>query len=248
MPKKTPKASKRKTPIVERRSISRPKANGSNNPFIANDFKEQDTWRMFRIMSEFVEGFEALRNIRPAVTIFGSARTLENAEDYQLARKIGYALSKKGFSVITGGGPGVMEGANRGAHDAGGRSVGCNIELPFEQKPNPYINLPVDFHYFFIRKVMFLRYTSAVIVMPGGFGTMDELFEVVTLVQTRKIDPIPIILVNKEFWAGAVDWIRNTVLGGRKYIDKADLDLFQLVDTPEEVASIITQYYRYRKL
>src|SRR5581483_8580598 len=175
---------KRKPKFIERRNPSRPKPSASQNPFIANDFKEQDTWRMFRIMSEFVEGFEALRNIRPAVTIFGSARTQENAEDSRLAKEIGCRLTKKGFSVITGGGPGVMEGANRGAHEAGGRSVGCNIELPFEQKPNPYINLPVNFHYFFIRKVMFLRYTSAVIVMPGGFGTMDEFFEVITLVQT----------------------------------------------------------------
>jgi len=146
----------------------------SQNPYIANDFKEQDTWRMFRIMSEFVEGFEALREIRPAVTLFGSARALPNSKDYQLAREIAFNLSKKGFSILTGGGPGVMEGANLGAHEAGGRSVGCNIELPFEQKPNPYINLPVNFHYFFVRKVMFLRYASAVIVLPGGFGTFDE--------------------------------------------------------------------------
>src|ERR1035441_8370271 len=148
---------KRQPKFVEKRAVARPKNGSAQNPFLANDFKEQDTWRMFRIMSEFVEGFEALRNIRPAIALFGSARTLANAEDYQKARLISYSLSKKGFSVITGGGPGVMEAANLGAHEAGGRSVGCNIELPFEQKPNPYINLPVNFHYFFIRKVMFLR-------------------------------------------------------------------------------------------
>jgi uncharacterized protein (TIGR00730 family) len=245
MPKSKPK---HKENFVERRSIARPKNGLSQNPYIANDFKEQDTWRMFRIMSEFVEGFEALRNIRPAVTIFGSARTLQNAEDYQLARLLAYSLSKKGFSVITGGGPGIMEAANLGAHEAGGRSVGCNIELPFEQKPNPYINLPVNFHYFFIRKVMFLRYTSAVIVMPGGFGTMDELFEVLTLVQTHKIDPVPIILVDKQYWKGLGDWIKNTILDNRRYIDKGDLDIFHVVDKPEEVVQIITKYYRYKKL
>ena len=239
---------KHKEAFVERRTVARPKNGSSQNPYIANDFKEQDTWRMFRIMSEFVEGFEALRNIRPAVTIFGSARTLQNAEDYQLSRLIAYSLSKKGYSVITGGGPGIMEAANLGAHEAGGRSVGCNIELPFEQKPNPYINLPVNFHYFFIRKVMFLRYTSAVIVMPGGFGTMDELFEVLTLVQTHKIDPVPIILVDKQYWKGLADWIKNTVLENRRYIDAGDIDLFHVVDKPEEVVQIITRYYKYKKL
>jgi uncharacterized protein (TIGR00730 family) len=237
----------KKRKIAERRKTPRP--NGKNvNPFIANEFKEQDTWRMFRIMSEFVDGFENLRDIRPAVTIFGSARTLPTDKDYELTREIGYGLSKRGFSIITGGGPGVMEAANLGAHEAGGRSVGCNIELPFEQKPNPYINLPVNFHYFFIRKVMFLRYTSAVIVLPGGFGTMDELFEVLTLVQTHKIDPFPVILVNKKFWQGALDWIENMILGERKYIDKGDLKIFQVVDKPEEAVQIITKYYRYKKL
>jgi uncharacterized protein (TIGR00730 family) len=235
----------KKTKTLKR--LPKAKVNGSNNPFIANEFKEQDTWRMFKIMSEFVEGFEALRNIRPAVTIFGSARTAQNAPHYQLARKIAFGLSKKGFSILTGGGPGVMEGANLGAHEAGGRSAGCNIELPFEQKSNPYINLPVNFHYFFIRKVMFLRYASAVVVLPGGFGTMDELFETLTLVQTRKIDPFPIILVGREFWSGCLDWIKKTMLQDAKYIDAKDLDIFHLVDKPEEVIQIITKYYKYRK-
>ncbi|HUO58904.1 MAG TPA: TIGR00730 family Rossman fold protein [bacterium] len=240
----------RSKPFKERRSVARPK-NGrpgaAQNPFIANDFKEQDTWRMFRIMSEFVEGFENLRDVRPAVTLFGSARTLPNANDYQLSRKIAYGLSKKGFSIITGGGPGVMEGANLGAHEAGGRSIGCNIELPFEQKPNPYINLPVNFHYFFIRKVMFLRYASAVIVLPGGFGTMDELFEVLTLVQTHKIDPFPIVLIGREFWKGMVEWVENSILGDRRYIDREDLKIFHLVDEPEEAIRIVTKYYKYQK-
>lgn len=237
----------KKLPVSrERRSVKRPNG-AAANPFIANDFKDQDTWRMFRIMSEFVEGFEALRGIRPAVTIFGSARTQEKTEDYQMARLIAYGLSKKGFSIITGGGPGIMEAANMGAHEAGGRSVGLNIELPFEQKPNPYMNLPVNFHYFFIRKVMFLRYAAAVVVLPGGFGTMDELFETLTLVQTHKIDPFPIILVGKKFWGGCVDWIQNTILGEKKYIDKDDVNLFHLVDKPAEAVQIITKYYKYKK-
>jgi hypothetical protein len=239
-------APRKKRTFIERRKSPRYKG-VSANPYIANEFKEQDTWRMFRIISEFVEGFEALRGIRPAVTIFGSARTTPGAADYQLARKIAFGLAKKGFSVITGGGPGIMEAANRGAYEAGGRSVGCNIELPFEQKANPYLNLPVNFHYFFIRKVMFLRYTSAVVVMPGGFGTMDELFEVLTLVQTRKIDPFPIVLVNRKFWKGALEWITES-LHGNQFIDSNDLKLFHLVDKPEEVSKIITQYYKYKKL
>jgi len=236
----------KKKPLINRRKGPR-EAGRESNPFIANEFKEQDTWRMFRIMSEFVEGFESLRGIRPAVTIFGSARTPENAKDYQLAREIGAGLSKKGFSIITGGGPGIMQAANQGAHEAGGRSVGCNIELPFEQKSNPFVNLPVNFHYFFIRKVMFLRYTSAVIVMPGGFGTMDEFFEVLTLVQTHKIDPFPIILVNSEFWRGGLEWIKKSLLGSN-YIDKDDLKIFRLADTAEEAVKIVTSYYKYKKL
>jgi len=222
--------------------------NGHVNPFIANDFKDQDTWRMFRIISEFVEGFEALRGIRPAVTLFGSARSLLNSKDYRLARETANRLSKKGFTIVTGGGPGVMEAANHGAHDAGGRSVGCNIELPFEQKSNPYVNLPINFHYFFIRKVMFLRYASAVVVLPGGFGTMDELFETLTLVQTHKIDPFPIILMDRKYWAGLMDWIKGTLLADRKYIEKTDMNIFHVVDKPEEAVKIITDYYRYKKL
>lgn len=238
----------RRKPAKEKRSAVRLKKGKEPNPFIANEFKEQDAWRMFRIMAEFFEGFENLRDVRPAVTLFGSARTLQNADDYKMARAIAYGLSKKGFSIITGGGPGVMEGANLGAHEAGGRSIGCNIELPFEQKPNPYINLPVNFHYFFIRKVMFLRYASAVVVLPGGFGTMDEMFEVLTLAQTRKIDPIPIVLVNKKFWKGLIDWVENTISADRKYIDKNDVNLFQVVDTAEEAIKIVTKYYKYKKL
>jgi uncharacterized protein (TIGR00730 family) len=221
--------------------------NDSANPFLANDFKEQETWRIFRIMSEFVEGYESLSGIRPAVTMFGSARTPQNSVEFQLARKIAYQLSKKGYSIVTGGGPGIMEAANLGAIEAKGRSVGCNIELPFEQKANPYINLPLNFHYFFVRKVMFLRYSSGIVVMPGGFGTMDELFETLTLVQTHKIDPFPIILVGRKYWQGCVDWIRKTVLGEYRNIDEGDLKIFHVVDKPEEVVNIFTKFYKKRK-
>jgi len=213
----------------------------------AMDFREQDTWRMFRIMSEFVEGFGDLSDIRPAVTMFGSARAVEGDAEYRTARQIAYRLSKKGFSILTGGGPGLMEAANRGAFEAGGRSVGCNIELPFEQKPNAYINKLVSFHYFFIRKVMFLRYAAAVVIMPGGFGTLDELFETLTLVQTKKIDPCPVILVGKPFWKGLVEWVGQTLWERHRFIDRGDQKLLQVVDKPEEVERIITKYYKYRK-
>ncbi len=217
------------------------------NPQIANEFKEQDAWRMFRIMSEFFEGFENLRGVRPAITVFGSARATRGSREYELAREISGGLSKKGFTVITGGGPGIMEAANRGALEAGGKSVGCNIELPFEQKANPYVNLPINFHYFFIRKVMFLRYTSAVVVLPGGFGTMDELFETLTLVQTHKIDPFPIILVGREFWGGAIQWIKDVVLQKKKFINPEDLEIFHLVETPKEAVKVVTEFYRFKK-
>jgi uncharacterized protein (TIGR00730 family) len=218
-----------------------------HNPFIANEFREHDTWRMFRIMSEFVEGFESLREIRPAVTIFGSARTRPEDADYELTRKIAYGLSKKGYTILTGGGPGMMEAANLGAYEAGGKSVGCNIELPFEQHVNPYVNLPVSFHYFFIRKVMFLRYASAVVVMPGGFGTLDEMFETLTLIQTRKIDPFPVILVDREYWQKGLEWIRETIMREHQYIDRHDMDLFEVADTHEEVVKIITDYHQGQK-
>jgi uncharacterized protein (TIGR00730 family) len=214
----------------------------------ALDFREQDSWRMFRIISEFAEGFEDLADIRPAVTIFGSARTKETDPRYKAACRIAELLSDKGFSVLTGGGPGIMEAANKGAFENGGRSVGCNIELPFEQKHNPYINKLVSFHYFFIRKVMFLRYAAAVVVMPGGFGTLDEMFETLTLVQTKKIDPCPIVLVGKKFWGGLLAWVEETICDDNAYIEKIDLKLFKVVDTPEEAVKIITQFYKSRKV
>ncbi len=238
MPKKTAKKNHKKIPGVYPAGM---------NPNIANEFKEQDAWRMFRIMAEFFEGFENLRGVRPAITVFGSARTQVGSREYELAREISRRLSKKGYTVITGGGPGIMEAANRGALEAGGKSVGCNIELPFEQKSNPYVNLPINFHYFFIRKVMFLRYTSAVVVLPGGFGTMDELFETLTLVQTHKIDPFPIILMGREFWGGAIQWIKDVVLKENRYVNPEDLDIFHLADKPEEAVKIVADYYRSKK-
>jgi uncharacterized protein (TIGR00730 family) len=239
--------SRKKEKPFYRNSGAKRGGKGSTNPFLANDFKEQETWRIFRIMAEFVEGYESLSGIRPAVTIFGSARTPQKSVEYQLARRIAHLLSKKGYSIVTGGGPGIMEAANLGASEAKGRSVGCNIELPFEQKANPYINLPLNFHYFFVRKVMFLRYSSGIIVMPGGFGTMDELFETLTLVQTHKIDPFPIILVGRKFWQGCVEWIKQTVLKEHKNIDESDLNIFHLADKPEEVVDIFTEFYKKRK-
>jgi hypothetical protein len=214
------------------------------SPYTVDSFTEQDTWRMFRIMSEFVDGFESLADIRPAVTIFGSARTREGAPDYEAARRIATGLSRKGFSILTGGGPGIMEAANRGAAEAKGRSVGCNIELPFEQRANPYINRLVSFRYFFVRKVMFVKYASAVIIMPGGFGTLDELFECLTLVQTHKIRPFPVILFNRAYWRGLLEWLKASALRGHRYIDEKDLDIFYVLDDPEEVVRTVLRSHK----
>jgi uncharacterized protein (TIGR00730 family) len=193
---------------------------------------------MFRIMAEFVDGFEALAKYHPAVSIFGSTRIRPGDEVYQKAEQIGKLLAENGFAVITGGGPGVMEAANKGAFSAGGKSIGLNIELPLEQKPNPYTNITLNFRYFFVRKVMFVKYAVAYIVLPGGFGTMDELLESITLIQTQKIKPFPVILVGSEFWKGLLDWVKTVVLkeGG---ISPSDLDIFQVVDDPSEILKII---------
>ena len=214
------------------------------SPYAVDSFTEQDTWRMFRIMSEFVEGFENLADIRPAVTIFGSARTKEGAPDYEAARRIAQGLSKRGFSILTGGGPGIMEAANRGAMEVKGRSVGCNIELPFEQKANEYINRLVSFRYFFVRKVMFVKYASAVVIMPGGFGTLDELFECLTLVQTHKVRPFPVILYNRAFWKGLLEWLKSSALHQNRYINEEDLDIFYVLDDPDEVVRTVLRSYK----
>ena len=206
--------------------------------YVINEITIQDSWRMFRIMAEFVDGFEALAKYHPAVSIFGSTRIRPGDEVYQKAEQIGKLLAENGFSVITGGGPGAMEAANKGAFSAGGKSIGLNIELPLEQKPNPYTNITLNFRYFFVRKVMFVKYAVAYIVLPGGFGTMDELLESITLIQTQKIKPFPVILVGSNYWRGFLDWIKEVVLKEGK-ISSAELDILQLIDEPEEIVRTI---------
>ena len=200
-----------------------------------------DSWRLFRIMSEFVEGFDTLAPIKnPSVTIYGSARTPADHPDYEKAREIARRLAEYGYGIITGGGPGIMEAANRGADEAGGLSIGLNIDLPHEQESNPYVNLPLDFRYFFVRKVMFMKYSMAFICMPGGFGSMDELFESLTLIQTRKIKRFPIVLVGSDYWQGLVDWIRLQMVDSGK-ISEDDMDLFEIMDEVDEVVRHIRQ-------
>jgi hypothetical protein len=206
--------------------------------YVIDEITIQDSWRMFRIMAEFVEGFEALANCYPAVSIFGSTRAKPEDEVYKKAEQIGRLLAENGFSVITGGGPGVMEAANKGSSSAGGKSIGLNIELPFEQKPNPYANIRLSFRYFFVRKVMFVKYAVAYIILPGGFGTMDELLESVTLIQTHKIKPFPVILVGSNYWKGFLEWIKGVVLKEGK-ISSMDLEILQLIDEPEEIIKAI---------
>jgi uncharacterized protein (TIGR00730 family) len=206
--------------------------------YIINEITIEDSWRMFRIMAEFVDGFEALAKYHPAVSIFGSTRIKPGDEVYQKAEQIGKLLAENGFAVITGGGPGVMEAANKGAFSAGGKSIGLNIELPHEQKPNPYTNITLNFRYFFVRKVMFVKYAVAYIILPGGFGTMDEMLEAVTLIQTNKIRPFPVILVGSNYWKGFLDWMKDVVLKYEK-ISLADIEILQLIDEPEEIVKAI---------
>src|SRR4030043_1799264 len=183
-----------------------------NKQYVIDEITIQDSWRMFRIIAEFVDGFEALAQCHPAVSIFGSTRVKPGDEVYQKAERIGQLFAEHGFSVITGGGPGVMEAANKGASAAGGKSIGLNIELPFEQKPTPYANITLSFRYFFVRKVMFVKYAMAYVVLPGGFGTIDELFDALTLIQTKRIKSFPVILVGSEYWKGLFDWLRKTMI------------------------------------
>jgi hypothetical protein len=202
------------------------------------EFTSTDPWRVFRIMGEFVEGFDALARIGPAVTIFGSARVPPDHPQYQTARETARLVGQAGFTIITGGGPGIMEAANRGARDAGVLSVGCNIELPFEQHINDYVDVAINFRYFFVRKTMFVKYAEAFVIFPGGFGTLDELTEALTLIQTGKIRDFPVVLYDSAYWKGFLDWIRGTLLGEGK-ISPDDLDLMEMADTPEDVVRII---------
>ncbi|SDG87168.1 LOG family protein [Psychroflexus sediminis] len=210
-----------------------------------NEIKTNDSWALFKIMSEFVYGYERLSEIGPCVSIFGSARTKPGEKYYELAVKVAHKIVDQGYGIITGGGPGIMEAGNKGANLGGGTSVGLNIDLPFEQHDNPYIdaNKSLDFDYFFVRKVMFVKYSQGFVVMPGGFGTLDELFEAITLIQTRKIDKFPIILVGTEFWGGLLDWIKNTLAERLRTVSIEDLDLIELVDTEDEVVEILDRFY-----
>ena len=204
----------------------------------ADAFTHTDTWRVFRIMGEFVEGFDDLATVTRGVAIFGSARTPADNPYYAAAQETAALLVRAGFSVITGGGPGIMEAANRGAFEASGASIGCNIELPFEQTPNPYQTRSLKFKYFFVRKTMFVKYSNAFVIFPGGYGTLDELFEALTLIQTRKIKNFPVILFGSEFWAGLLDWLEKVILQN-KYISAEDRGLLHLTDSPAEVVEII---------
>ena len=209
-----------------------------------NQIKTNDSWALFKIMSEFVEGYEKLSAIGPCISIFGSARTPEHHPTYKLTVNIAEAISKSGYGIISGGGPGIMEAANKGAQKGGGASVGLNINLPFEQHSNPYIDQDklIDFHYFFVRKVMFVKYAQGFVVMPGGVGTLDELFEAFTLIQTSKVAKFPIILVGTSYWSGLVDWLKNTLLI-EKNISPEDIDLLEIVDNAEEVMNCLDRFY-----
>ena len=209
--------------------------------YVVDALSIEESWRVCRIMAEFVEAIETLSRVKHAVSIFGSARTKPGDPYYGKAELLARLLAEKGFGVITGGGPGVMEAANKGAAEAGGQSVGMNIRLPFEQKPNPYANLTIDYKYFFIRKVMFVKYAMAYVILPGGFGTMDELFEALTLIQTKRIKPFPVILMGSEYWKGLYDWLRKTMLRN-EMISQEDLERFQIIDDPDEAVRHIQKY------
>ncbi len=210
------------------------------------DFIHSDPWRVFRIMGEFVEGFDTLADLGPAVSIFGSARTTVDNRYYALAREVSGRLAHMGFAVITGGGPGIMEAANRGAQESGGKSIGCNIELPFEQGVNAFVDIPINFRYFFVRKTMFVKYSEAFVIFPGGFGTMDELFEAITLIQTGKIQNFPVILVGAEYWSGLLDWLRNSMLPAAN-ISPGDVELMTVTDSPEEVCAVIQRSWDLKR-
>lgn len=207
------------------------------------DFAREDTWRVFRIMAEFVDGFEILSKVGQAVSLFGSSRIKAGDKYYKVATQTAYLLAKEGYAIITGGGPGLMEAANKGAQQAKGKSVGLNIQIPQEQKSNQYVDLLVEFRYFFCRKVMFLKYGRAFVILPGGYGTLDELFESLNLIQTLRVEKFPVVLVGSQYWKGMVDWLKDTALK-TGCISAADLRIFSVVDKPEEVVSVIKKFYR----
>mgnify|MGYP001138448260 CR=1 FL=1 len=213
--------------------------------YVIDAIKVGDTWRIFRVLAEMVEGFEKLSPIVPAVTVFGSARARPNSKYYKMAREITGYLVDYGVSTLTGGGPGIMEAANRGAYEKGGKSAGCNIELPLEQKPNKYCNILVNFHYFFIRKLMLVKYSSGFIIFPGGYGTLDEVFEALTLIQTKKIKPFPLILVGSEYWNGFYKWLKTNTLK-KRLINREDLDLIEILDKPEDIVSKILRFLKLK--
>ncbi|HPO91423.1 MAG TPA: TIGR00730 family Rossman fold protein [Victivallales bacterium] len=219
------------------------KKNCIEKPALFSDLSKDEPWRIFRIMSEFIESFEKMSQQGPLVTVFGSARTKPTDTDYQEAEKMGKLLVKCGFGVLTGGGPGIMEAANKGAFEAGGRSIGLNIKLPNEQQPNKFLSEEINFRYFFIRKVNFLKYTQGVVVFPGGFGTLDELMETLTLVQTERINKIPIVIIGKSFWKGLIDWMENTLIKENK-IHKDDIKLYYLCESAEDAIKYLKKYYK----
>ncbi|OGX43577.1 MAG: Rossman fold protein, TIGR00730 family [Omnitrophica WOR_2 bacterium RIFCSPLOWO2_12_FULL_50_9] len=213
---------------------------------VVEDLRSEDPWRVFRIMAEFVDGFHELSEVGPAVSIFGSARTKRTQVWYKLAERTAQLLVKEGYAVITGAGPGIMEAGNKGTMHAKGMSIGLNIDLPFEQKPNRYVKKLMGFHYFFSRKVMFVKYASAFIIFPGGYGTLDEFFESITLIQTRRMEKFPVVLFGKDYWHGLIEWLKKTVLKA-KNIDPEDMNLFKIVDTPEEAVKFIRDFYNTKK-
>ena len=215
-----------------------------------NNIKTRDSWEIFKIMGEFVEGFETMSRIGPCVSIFGSARTKPENKYYKIAEEVAYLLTQQKFGVITGGGPGIMEAGNKGAQRGGGKSVGLNIVLPFEQEANPYIDNDkiINFDYFFVRKVMFIKYAQGFIVLPGGYGTLDEMFEALTLIQTEKSGKFPVILIGRDFWSGLIDWIKNTLLEKEHNISPEDLELIKIVDSAEEAVNHISDYYKNHHL
>lgn len=214
----------------------------SKNKIVRADFTSEDPWRIFRIISEFVEGFEVLSKVGKAVSVFGSSRTPPNSRYYKLAEEVAYLLAKEGYAVITGSGPGIMEASNKGARRAKGLSIGLNIQIPMEQKSNPYVDTLLDFHYFFIRKVMFVKYAKAFVIMPGGYGTLDEFTEAINLIQTQRISKFPVVILGSEYWKGMLDWLKEKVLKEGN-ISRKDLEIFTVVDKPKDVVRAIKNFY-----